>query len=81
MSQISINWSHRLGKRKGPGQKPRTIIVKYTLHDLKISTISIEIKEIERKRYFCYRKRYTEKDGTPQESERTTWFCKCLDIV
>ena len=30
MSQISIDRSHRLGKRKGPGQKPRTIIVKFT---------------------------------------------------
>ena len=30
MSQISIDRSHRLGKRKGPGQEPRTIIVKFT---------------------------------------------------
>ena len=30
MSQISIDWSHRLGKRKRPGQKSRTIIVKFT---------------------------------------------------
>ena len=30
MSQISIDRSHRLGKRKGPGQKPRAIIVKFT---------------------------------------------------
>ena len=30
MSQISIDKSHRLGKRTGPGQKPRGIIVKLT---------------------------------------------------
>ena len=30
MSEISIHRSHRLGKRKGPGQKPRAIIVKFT---------------------------------------------------
>ena len=30
MSQIRIDRSHRLGKRKGTGQKPRTIIVKFT---------------------------------------------------
>ena len=30
MSQISIDRSHRLGKRKGPGQKLRAIIVKFT---------------------------------------------------
>ena len=30
MSEISIDRSHRLGKRKGPGQKPRAIIVKFT---------------------------------------------------
>ena len=30
MSQISIDKSHKLGKRKGPGQKPRAIIVKFT---------------------------------------------------
>ena len=30
MSQVSIGKSHRLGKRKGPGQKPRAIIVKFT---------------------------------------------------
>ena len=30
MSQISIDRSHRLGKRKGPVQKPRAIIVKFT---------------------------------------------------
>ena len=29
-SQISIDRSHRLGKRKGSGQKPRAIIVKFT---------------------------------------------------
>ena len=30
MSQISIDRSHRLGKRKGPVQKPQAIIVKFT---------------------------------------------------
>ena len=30
MSQISIDRSHRLGKWKSPGQKPRAIIVKST---------------------------------------------------
>ena len=30
MSQVSVDRSHRLGKRKGPGQKPRAIIVKFT---------------------------------------------------
>ena len=30
MSQISIDRNHRLGKRKGPGQKPRAFIVKFT---------------------------------------------------
>ena len=30
MSQIRIDRSHRLGKRKGTGQKPRAIIVKFT---------------------------------------------------
>ena len=30
MSQISIDRSHSFGKRKGPGQKPRAIIVKFT---------------------------------------------------
>ena len=30
MCQISIDWSHRLGKWKGPGQKPQAIIVKLT---------------------------------------------------
>ena len=30
MSQINIDRSHRLGKRKSPGQKPRAIIVKFT---------------------------------------------------
>ena len=29
ISQISIDRSHRFGKRKGPGQKPRAIIVKF----------------------------------------------------
>ena len=32
MSEISIDRSHRLGKRKGPGQKPQAIIVKFTLY-------------------------------------------------
>ena len=56
MSQISIDRSHRLGKQKGPGQKPRAIIVK--LHDTKTGMMSLEIK------YF-YRKPYSKKDGTP----------------
>ena len=30
LSQISIDRSHKLGKRKGPGQKPQAIIVKFT---------------------------------------------------
>ena len=30
MSRISIDKSHRLRKRKGPGQKPRVVIVKFT---------------------------------------------------
>ena len=30
MSQVSIDRSHRLGKQKGPGQKPQAIIVKFT---------------------------------------------------
>ena len=30
VSQISIDRSHRLGNRKGTGQKPRAIIVKFT---------------------------------------------------
>ena len=30
ISQISIDGSHRLGKQKGPGQKPQAIIVKFT---------------------------------------------------
>ena len=30
MFQVSIDRSHRLGKRKGPGQKPPAIIVKFT---------------------------------------------------
>ena len=30
LSQISIDRSHRLGKWKGPGQKPQAIIVKFT---------------------------------------------------
>ena len=43
MSQISIDRSHRLRKRKGPGQKPRAIIVKFT-HDTKTGIMSLEIK-------------------------------------
>ena len=42
MSRISIDRSHRLGKWKGPGQKPRAIIVK--LHDKKTGIMSLEIK-------------------------------------
>ena len=30
MSQMSIDRSHRLGKRKSPGQKPRAIITRFT---------------------------------------------------
>ena len=30
MTHISIDRSHRMGKRKNPGQKPRAIIVKFT---------------------------------------------------
>ena len=41
MSQIGIDRSHRLGKWKGPGQKPRAIIV--NLHDTKI-IMSLQIK-------------------------------------
>ena len=52
MSQISIDRNHRLGKRKGPGQKARAIIVKLTRYKdrhyvfrnkklLKGSTISV----------------------------------------
>ena len=33
MSQTSIDGSHRLGKRKGPGQKLRAIIVKFTRYN------------------------------------------------
>ena len=40
MSQISIDRSHRLGKRKGPGQKPPAIVVNTII----IGTMSLEIK-------------------------------------
>ena len=30
MSHISIDWSHRLEKPKGPGETPQSIIVKFT---------------------------------------------------
>ena len=43
MSQISIDRSHRLGKQKGPGQKPWTII----------GIMSLEKQTFERNRYFC----------------------------
>ena len=33
LSQISIDRSHRLGKQKGPGQKPRAITVKFTRYE------------------------------------------------
>ena len=66
MSQISIDKSQRLGKRKGPDQKPQATIVKFT-------------RTFERNWYFCYRKPFSEKDETPQERERTTWFCQFLD--
>ena len=39
----------------------------------------MSLETFEKKRYFYYRKSYSEKNGTPQESKRTTWFCKCLD--
>ena len=41
--------------------------------------MSLEIKTFKRDWYFCYRKPYSKKDGTPQGSDRTTSFCKCLD--
>ena len=40
MSQISIYRGHRLGKRKGPGQKPRAIIVKFTRYKDRYHVIS-----------------------------------------
>ena len=40
ISQISINRGHSLGKRKGPGLKPRAIIVKFAWYKEK----SLEIK-------------------------------------
>ena len=33
MCQVSIERSHRLGKRNGPGQKPQAIIVKFTRYN------------------------------------------------
>ena len=91
ISQISINRSHRLGKRKGSVQKSRAIILKFTRYKdrhhaftnkklLKGSGISVtSVTEIPLlfKSFLFY---YSEKDGIPQESERTTWFYKCLDI-
>ena len=40
MSQTSIGRSHRFGKRKGPGQKPRAIIVKFTRYNDRHSVFS-----------------------------------------
>ena len=40
ISQISIYRGHRLGKRKGPGQKPRAIIVKFTRYKDRYHVIS-----------------------------------------
>ena len=76
MFQISIDGIHRLVKRKG--QKPRAIIVKFTRYKDK-NHVFRNKKAFERKQYFCYRKSYSEKGGTPQERERITWFFKCLD--
>ena len=78
MSQMSIDRSHRLGKRKSPGQKPRAIIVKFTRYKDRYDVFRNK-KTFERDQYFCYRKPYSKNDGTPQESKRTTWFCECLD--
>ena len=33
MCQTNIDRSHRLGKRKGPGQKPRAVVVKFTRYN------------------------------------------------
>ena len=33
MYQTNIDRSHRLGKRKGPGQKPRAVVVKFTRYN------------------------------------------------
>ena len=73
MSQVSIDRSHSLGKRKGPGQKPRAIIVKFTRY--KDSHLVFRNKKLLKGSGISV----NEKDGTPQESERTTWFCRCLD--
>ena len=40
MSQISIDRSHRLGKRRGPGQKPRATIVKFTRYKYRHHVLS-----------------------------------------
>ena len=40
MSQISIDRSHRLGKRRGPGQKPRATIVKFTRYKYRHQVLS-----------------------------------------
>ena len=77
MSQIRIDRTHRLGKRKGPGQKPQATIVKFIRYKDRHHVFRNK-KTFERDEYFCYRKPYSKKDETPQESERTTWFCKCL---
>ena len=73
MSQISFDRSHRLGKRKGPGQKPPAITVKFTRYKDRHHVFRNK-KLFKGTWYFCYRKPYCKKDGTPQESGRTTWF-------
>ena len=40
MSQISINRSHRLGKQKGPGQKPGANVVKFTRYKYRHHVLS-----------------------------------------
>ena len=65
-------------KRKGPGQKPRAIIVKFTRYK-DWHHVFRNKKTFERDRYLCNRKPYSNIDGTPQESERTTWFCEFQD--
>ena len=77
MFQISINRRHMLEKRKGPGQKPQAITVKFTRYKdryhvfrnkklLKGSCISVT-ESLTLKRIENSRKR------------EKTWFCKCLD--
>ena len=44
ISQKGIGRSHKLGKQKGPGQKPRAIIE--SLHDTGTGIMSLEIKKL-----------------------------------